>query len=69
MQTYVMASLWSKSRHKLQDFLPPWMREQLRDTRTDDAVAGAFGDMLRKAQEGTDADDLNANGRRPVPHQ
>lgn len=68
MQTYVMASLWSKARYKLQDFLPPWLKDQLRAARTDDAVVSAFEQMLKMAEEGTDADDLNANGRRSVPN-
>ena len=64
MQTYVMVSLWSKGRHKFQEFLPPWMKDQIRTARTDDAVARAFEQMLKTVQEGTDADDLDAVRRR-----
>jgi hypothetical protein len=56
MCAYVMAALWSKGRHKPQDFLPPWLKELTKPERSDAAVIAAFEAMLKDAEGGSDAD-------------
>lgn len=68
MLGYIMAALWGKGKPKPEQFLPKWMKDQRRAARTDDAVMSAFEQMFAMAQEGSDADDFNADGRRRVPH-
>lgn len=61
MLTLVIANLWSKRRFKLKDFLPPWYEIPMGDPR-------AGFESLLKLAEVSDADDLNADGRRRVSH-
>jgi hypothetical protein len=50
-----MAYLWTKTRHQrtMQDFLPPWLQELIKDSsRRPDAVQSSFEALMRMAEEG-----------------